>query len=270
MVTGSDNPVGRRAAQMLAAQGGEVRAFVQVPPGAGASGTTAEDDPTTTMLRGLRCKVARGHLDDEAHVETALEQVHTVLHLLGRPTDDPDAYLERTATVIGAAIGAGCRRLVLLSDLAVGGSADGNAWIKALTEAEAMASDAPMESVVLRCAVVHGRDDVQSTAIAAGALGPDPAGAHWPVSAGDVATAAVLADAERDLDSSLHVVVSLVGPVRMATAEYAAALRDLIPAGEGDRLPDHALDLLTRTIEAPLDAMGGTGTPVAAAYVSQG
>ena len=80
------------------------------------TGTTSKH--YVSDLRGMRCKVAHGFADDEGHMETALEQVHTVLHLMGRPGDDPDAYVERTATVISAAIGAGCKRLVILSDLA--------------------------------------------------------------------------------------------------------------------------------------------------------
>lgn len=266
MVTGVDNAVGARAVRLLAARAGEVRAFVQ----AGVPGHEA----LAEHLRGLRCKVAHGDLDDEAHVETALEQVHTVLHLLGRPTDDPEAHLDRTATVVGAAIGAGCRRIVLLSDLAVGlpttpperADLAGNAWLAALAEAEGLVADAPLEGLVLRCAVIHGPDDPLTTALAAGALGPDPAGAHWPVAAVDVAATAVLADAERDLDTSLHVVVEVAGPVRYTTAAYVDALRGLVAAGPGDSLPGHAVQLLTAVVERPEGALGTAGTALEAAW----
>lgn len=271
MVTGVDNPVGRRAARLLAATSGEVRAFVQAAPA-----EDPEGEALAAELRGLGCKVAHGYLDDEAHVETALEQVHTVLHLLGRPTDDPASYLERTATVIGAAIGAGCRRFVLLSDLAVGapdggpgahsGPLAGNSWLAALAEAEEMAAEAPLESLVLRCAVVHGPDDPLTTSLASGALGAEPQGAHWPVAAVDVAATAVLADAERDLDADLNVVVSLAGPRRLTTAAYVRALRDVVPAGSGDSLPDHARELLLATIERPEDALGELGTALESAW----
>ncbi len=268
MVTGVDTSAGRHAVRLLAGRGGEVRVFVEVTE------DPEEGEALAAGYREMGCKVAHGHLDDEAHVETALEQVHTVMHLLGRPTDDPDAYVERTATVLSGAIGAGCRRLVLLSDLAVTDPGD-NVWLQALAEAEEMAEDAPLESVVLRCATMHGTHDALTTAIAAGGLGPDPAGAHWPVAAVDVATTAVLADAERDLDTGLHVVVSLTGPQRMTTADYAAALStalaaesgdplpaesgDPLPAESGDPLPDAAVELLSRVVERPEDALGSNG-----------
>lgn len=279
MVTGLDNPIGQHAVRLLAATPGEVRAFVQAVPG-----EDPEGDALAARLRGMGCKVAHGFLDDEAHVETALEQVHTVLHLLGRPTDDPDSYLERTATVIGSAIGAGCRRLVLLSDLALhdpalhdparhdpaladgGGALADNPWLAALAEAEEMAAEAPLESVVLRCAVVHGAGDVLTTSVASGVLGPDPEGSHWPVAAADVATTAVLADAERDLDADLHVVVPVAGPQRLSTADLARALHQVVGAAAGDPLPAHARDLLLATIERPEDALGGQGTTLEAAW----
>ncbi|HUG83251.1 MAG TPA: NAD(P)H-binding protein [Euzebya sp.] len=265
MVTGVDNAVGRHAVRLLAATAGEVRAFVQAVPGEDPEGLAL-----VARLRAMGCKVAHGFLDDEAHVETALEQVHTVLHVLGRPTDDPDSYLEQTATVIGSAIGAGCRRLVLLSDVALSSPTPsdltGNAWLAALREAEEMAAAAPLESVVLRCAVVHGAGDVLTTSLASGVLGPQPDGAHWPVAAVDVATTAVLADAERELDTDLHVVVALAGPQRLCTADLAQALQRVVGAGAGEALPAHARDLLLATIERPAGALGGQGTTVEAAW----
>lgn len=252
MVTGAETAVGRSAVRLLASSGGEVRVFVQSEDGAEGPVAAAEG------FRAAGCKVALGDLDDEAHVETALEQVHTVLHLLGRPTDDPDDYLDRTATVIGAAIGAGCRRLVLLSDLAAA-DPGGNAWLDALAEAEEMALDAPLESVVLRSAVIHGPDDLLTRAVAAGALGPAPAGAHWPVAAVDVAATAVLADAERDLDAALHVVVPVAGPARMTTEAYATALGRLLPDEAPRQIPDAARELMTRVVERPAEAIGSRG-----------
>lgn len=263
MVTGTDNPIGYHAVRLLAGRGGEVRVFVQT----GDDGIAPAADPpggasTIQTYRGWGCKVAVGFLDDEAHVETALEQVHTVLHLLGRPTDDPAVYLERTATVIGAAIGAGCRRLVLASDLAADQPGD-NPWLRALAEAEDMAADAPLESVVLRCAVVHEARDPLTTALAAGGLGPDPDGSHWPVAATDVAMTAVLADAERNIDTRLHVVVPLTGPERMSTAAYVEALAQHLPAAPGDDLPPEARELMARTIDRPPDALGLGGRRLA-------
>lgn len=258
MVVGVENVVGDAAVRLLTSRGGEVRVFVR----AATPGLEDEATRDPQPYRDLGCKVAHGFLDDEAHVETALEQVHTVLLLLGRPTDDPDAYLDQAATVIGAAIGAGCRRLVLLSDAAVVDPRD-NAWLEALAEAEEMAADAPLESVVLRAGLIYGRDDPLTTALAAGAAGADPAGAHWPVSANDVAVAAVMADDERDLDSSLHVVLDLAGPERMPTAAIVDRLQGAVPAVPGAELPTAALEILTRDVERPDDALGATGAVLA-------
>jgi uncharacterized protein YbjT (DUF2867 family) len=257
LVVGPEGAVGRHAVRLLQAGGGEVRAFV-------AADVDPLSDATAAALRARGVKVAHGDLDDESHVERALEQVHTVLHLAGRPTDEPDPWLERAATVVAAAIGAGCRRLVLLSDLSAAGPA-GNRWLEALAEAEAMAEAAPLESVVLRAAAVHGADDPLTTALAAGALGSDPPGAHWPVAAVDVATAAVLADRERDLDLDLHVVVPLTGPERRTTADLAAALARLLPGtAPGDPLPPHAVELLHRVVERPDDAVSAGGRALSA------
>ncbi len=259
MVMGVDNVVGRRAVDLLRARGGEVRVFVEAPDPVGGP-TGGEEDPAT--YRALGCKVAHGFLTDEAHVETALEQVHTVLLLTGRPTGDPDEHLEATATVIGAAIGAGCRRIVVLSDLAAADPA-GNPWLEALAETEGMAQDAPMESVVLRSALLYGHDDPQTRALAAGVPAAAAGGRHWPVAADDVAMAAVLADAERDLDSALHVVVDLAGPEAMDLPEIAARLAEVVAPAPDVALPDHAVDLLARTIERPDGAVGVGGAALA-------
>jgi uncharacterized protein YbjT (DUF2867 family) len=253
LVTGAATAVGRHAVRLLAGTGGEVRVFLQLDAGGGG---TAE--ALAARYREVGCKVALGDLDDEAHVESALEQVHTLLHLLGRPTDDPAAHLDRTATVVSAAIGAGCRRLVVLSDLAAADPA-GNPWLEALAQAEDLVADAPMERVVLRAAVTHGEDDPLTVALAAGALGEAPPGAHWPVAAVDVATTAVLADRERDVDGSLHVVVAVAGPRRMTTADYVRALRAHVAAGPGDPLPAAARELMGRVVERPDDAVGIRG-----------
>lgn len=263
MVVGVENVVGDAAVRLLASKGGEVRVFVRAPdPALDASGQDEEDTRDPQTYRDLGCKVAHGFLDDEAHVETALEQVHTVLLLHGRPTDDPDAYLDEAATVIGAAIGAGCRRLVLLSDAAVADPA-GNPWLEALAEAEEMAADAPLESVVLRAGLIYGHGDPLTTALAAGAAGPDPAGSHWPIAARDVAVAAVLADDNRDLDSALHVVLDLAGPEQASTADLASRLREVVAAAPGADLPAAALDLVGREIDRPDGALGATGAVLA-------
>ena len=259
MVVGVDNVIGRRAVQLLRSRGGEIRVFVEAPDPAGPDIAGA---PDPEEWRAMGCKVAHGFLTDEAHVETALEQVHTVLLLLGRPTDDPDEHLERAATVTSAAIGAGCRRVVVLSDLAVAEAAD-NPWLAALAEVEEMAQDAPMESVVLRAALTYGHDDPLTGALAATVPSTARDGQHWPLQAHDVAMAAVLADAERQLDTSLHVVVDLAGPDQMSTTALGEALAGVVAPTPEVTLPAHAVELLARRVDRPAGAVGVGGAAVA-------
>ncbi|MEE8599757.1 SDR family oxidoreductase [Euzebya tangerina] len=276
MVTGVEDVVGRRAVDQLLAGGGEVRVFIQAAAPEAGPAEQARVHELREDLRASRCKVAHGFLDDEAHVETALEQVHTVLHLLGRPGDDPDTYVEQTATVVGAAIGAGCKRLVLLSDLAVTDPA-GHPWLEALAEAEDMAADAPLESVILRAALTVDPADRLTRALAGTAEGTLPEeGEHWPIPAGAVAATAVMADAERDVDTSLHVVVPLAGPDQVRTRDLSVYATSVVEGGaagsEAEGLPnvgagspaphaDRLLDpevrsLLARVVGRPEDAIG--------------
>src|SRR5687768_9153463 len=105
--------------------GGEVRVFVD----------EAAPSAVVDAFRAACCKVARGTLDDEGHLETAAEQVHTVVHLGGGPMTPPDAVLDDAATVLSAAIGAGCRRLIWASH--VGADAPrGNAYLEVCAETE--------------------------------------------------------------------------------------------------------------------------------------
>lgn len=252
LVVGAEGAVGGRAVDLLCLRRGETRVFLDRDRDDAA-------DPAPFRARG--CKVARGSLEDEGHVESALEQVHTVLHLSGRPSDDPDTWLDRCATVVSGSIAAGCRRFVLLSDAAVPPGA-GNPWLEALAEAEDMIADAPLESVVLRSALIYGPGDPHTVALAAGAAGVAPVGSHWPVHAHDVATIAVAVDDNRDLDTSLHVVVDVAGPRRLATAEILHHLSAAIPTAEGPPLPAAALELLSRDVPRPEGALGEQGTAI--------
>src|SRR5687768_6455422 len=132
LITGAETPEGLATARRLARTRGEVRAFADVDAAEAAE-----------ALRSLGCKVARGTLDDEGHLEAALEQVHTVIHLAGGPMTDPDEVLDAAATVLSAAIGAGCRRMIYASHLGAG-DPRGNAYLEACAEVEALIADAPL------------------------------------------------------------------------------------------------------------------------------
>ena len=70
LVTGATGCVGRALIPMLVDAGGQVRVYVR------------RDVPE---YRELGVKVAIGEADHEGRLESALEQVHTLVHLIGGP-----------------------------------------------------------------------------------------------------------------------------------------------------------------------------------------
>ncbi len=225
-------------------------------------------------FKALGCKVAQGALDDEGHVETALEQVHTVMHLASSVLDDPSQMRDGAATVLSAAIGAGCRRVVWLSHLGVevgdGNIEERNPWLVACAEVEELLADAPLESIVFRRALTYGASD-DLTAALAGKLCGVRSGRHAPLYAEDLAATVVAADRERvrSATSDLHLVVSISGPDVLDLAEIVRALSGAPTAGAtAPRLPDHAVDLYGRDLLPPPGAIGTRGTPFATGLAS--
>ena len=254
LLTGGEGPVGRAAAARLRAAGGEVRAFVDLE-------RVPRPDPEP--LRRLGCKVALGALDDEGHLESAMEQVHTVLHLAGSLVDDPDDLVERAATVVSAAIGAGVRRLVALSWLGAD-RPDGAAHLEACAEVEGLVAAAPLEGVVVRRGLTYGLDEPLVEALAAQASAAELAGAdQWPLWAGDLADVVVACDRERvGTDAELHLVVATAGPDRVPLTTcahaFAAALRTRGGRTSARKLPACALELLQRELPPPPGALGAS------------
>lgn len=251
MVTGAESAEGRATATWLRRSGGEVRVFV-----ARAAAEEAE------VLRSAGCKVARGDLDDEGHLETALEQVHTVVHLAGGPMTDPDAVLDDAATVLSAAMGAGCRRMMWASHLGAD-APRGNAYLEACAETEALLDDAPLETIVVRRALTYGVGDVLTEALAAGALPPEAAeSTHSPLYAGDLAMVLAEADRVRGGVGDLSLTLALAGP----TEVLAGAFADLLAAPDRDPrrapgLPFHVVDLLARDLVDDKALVGPTDIP---------
>lgn len=260
LVTGVESAVGRAAAHRLARGGGEVRVFLDLE---------RPDVVDPAPFKALGCKVARGALDDEGHLETALEQVHTVMHLASSPLEDPARMLDAAATVLSAAIGAGCRRVVWLSHLGVE-AVDGNPWLAACADIEELLADAPLESVAFRRALTYGPDDDFTAALArgaAGGLGRAGGGRHAPLFASDLANAVAAADLDRVAGhrDDLHLVVPIGGPDVLALVEVVRGLRGSPTAPTTDwPLPRHVADLLTRDLLPPPGAIGAQGTPFAA------
>src|ERR671919_1154539 len=93
LVTGATGVVGRALVPRLVESGGEVRVYVR------------RDVPE---YRALGVKVAIGEADHEGRLESALEQVHTLVHLVGGPLPDPGVTvrwlnLETTEVALRAA-----------------------------------------------------------------------------------------------------------------------------------------------------------------------
>lgn len=243
LVTAAHSAVGRATVAAFLRTGGQVRVWLD--PGL-APGEAVEE------LRAMGCKVALGALDDEGRLELALEQVHTVVHTGGGPTEEPDAVLSGVASVLSAALGAGCRRYVWLSW--IGADEPGsNPYLQACAEAEALLADAPLETVVLRRALTYAADDELTAVLAGGVPRTLRAARHAPLHADALAAAAVVADRRERPSGDLHLVVEVAG-ARETTLDGFLDDLEVEPAARTlDSLPAHIIDLLGG------DTIGGPG-----------
>jgi uncharacterized protein YbjT (DUF2867 family) len=203
LVTHPETTLARALIERLAATGGQVRAF---------------GSPVAELRqRGVICAV--GSLLDEGHLETAMEQVHTVVHLPPLPlVDDPDLCVEQAATVVSAAVGAGVRRLITVSlPEATPDAAD--PLRRAAAEVEQTAADTPAPSVVVRPSLVdvpEVRDALARVPLAGDVLDNRVA----PVSMGDLAGLLFALDERRDVLDADHAVLAADGPQVVALRDY--------------------------------------------------
>lgn len=188
LVTGATGCVGRALIPKLVDAGGEVRVYVR------------RDVPE---YRSLGVKVAVGEADHEGRLESALEQVHTLVHLVGGPVPERGVTtewlnLDTTAVALRAAENAGVRRVLFLSPLGADPASD-HPYLAAKGAAEAAIRAAPIEHAIFRCAPILG----PGSALEALLERRLPAGLRSvrsnPVAVGDVADALVAADT-RDTD----------------------------------------------------------------------
>ncbi|HVL97889.1 MAG TPA: NAD(P)H-binding protein [Egibacteraceae bacterium] len=255
LVTGAEAGTGRAVVARLLRTGGEVRVYLD---------PEAAPDALVERYRRSGVKVARGSLEDEGRLELALAQVHTVMHTRGGPLDEPAAVLDDVASVLSAAIGAGCRRVVWTSQ--IGAEAPGSdPYLMACAEAEALLADAPLETVVVRRAVTYGSQEPLTALLAAGIDGVDPRARHAPLYADDLAAALQAADAERGRTEPGHVAVTLTGPDVVELSELVEGLRKagahrLVPHRPP---PPHLAELLSRDALPGPSTLGRTGTPLA-------
>jgi uncharacterized protein YbjT (DUF2867 family) len=206
LVTAADSPLGVRAVTRLLREGGEVRAYCR------GTGPVAE-------LRAAGAIVAVGDLDDEGHLESAMAQVHTVLHLAGgllSPGAEPVAYEADVVTT--AAVQAGVRRLVALSLPGADPRAD-EPLRRAKGMAEAALRSAALPTVVLRPSLVDAprlRDALAGRRLPADLLDRTVA----PLRIDDLVELLAQLDAVRSEAHEGHVVFAADGPTRMTLAGY--------------------------------------------------
>ena len=252
LITGAETAVGTATVRGFLRRAGEVRVYLD----AERSG-----DEDAARFRAMGCKVALGTLDDEAHLETAMEQVHSVVHLAGGPLDDPAEQLDALATVSAAAIGAHVSRWLWTTELAADPA--GNPYLEALAEAADIVSSLPMETIVFRCALRYGRNDPFTTLLAGSSwedVGADVTAVHAPLLLDDLARALVTADNPRR-SADLRLDVELVGPEHIRLGEFVSRLRDASPEVPPSATPPAWMaDWLSRGATGGPDALGRQGT----------
>lgn len=145
LVTGATGFVGRALVRRLAAGTGQVRAYVRRDDG---------------ELRALGAYVAIGSATDEGRLEAAMEQVHTVAHLVGgsrppRGVSYDRLNRETVEVAVAAARNAGVTRLLYLS-LPGADPSSPNEYLAAKGKAEHIVRESGLEHAILRCAEILG------------------------------------------------------------------------------------------------------------------
>lgn len=215
LVTGGDSGLGTRVLDHLRASGGEVRAYLDA---------TEVGDTEAAALRSQGYKVAVGEVDDEGHLEAALEQVHTVAHCWGGPLRPLEDQIEAAAVLASAMLGAGVRRLVWVRELAADGH---NPYLQTLDQIGLLFDDLPMETVTMLTALRYGAGDPFTERLERGWLSgstADPSTLHAPVALDDVAHAVAVADRQRGGVHEIHVRLALVGPAQVTLADFLRRL----------------------------------------------
>lgn len=214
LVTAADTSIGARLVHRLLGSGGEVRAFCR----GGAP-----------SLRAAGAIVAVGDLDDEGHLEAAMEQVHTVVHLAGGLLSPSKERVVADATaVVRAAVGARVNRVIALSVPNPDPTADPLRRAKAVTER--LLREASLPTVVVRASLVDtpGLQD----ALAAVRFGSEELQTTLaPVRENDLVATLVALDEARSTAHEGHVVFHAVGPEVMTLGTYLATTGVAQPGG---------------------------------------
>jgi uncharacterized protein YbjT (DUF2867 family) len=207
LVTGATGCVGRALIPMLVDAGGQVRVYVR------------RDAPE---YRDLGVKVAIGEADHEGRLESALEQVHTLVHLIGGPLPEGDASVEwlnldTTEVALKAAENAEVRRILFLSPLGADNASE-HPYLAAKGRAEDAILGSKLEHAIFRCAPILGPGSALSLALERGL---STNARMNPIAVGDVAAMLVLADTR---DAELRGAWELGGPDALTVAELSTNL----------------------------------------------
>lgn len=195
LVAPADTPLGVAVVRGLLADGAEVRAYAT---GAGDVGA----------LRAAGAFVAVGTLDDEARLDAAMTDAHTVVSLHADPLAPAASVLDaHLRTFLTAASEAAVSRVVVRS--VPGAAAAADPLRRVCAGIEAALVELPLPTMVVRTSLVDTpalRDAVVSAA-------PDDAGevAVAPLNVEDVAVALVALDAARSTRTEGHVTFRLQG-----------------------------------------------------------
>lgn len=225
LVTGAHRPLARRVAAALLEEGGEVRAHASGDVGA---------------LRAAGAIVASGTGDDEGHLEAALAQVHTVVHVgRGLLAPAPEVLVHEAAVLARAAAGAGVRRIVALS--APGAAVDATDPLRAaLGEVERILASAPVPTVVVRTSLVD--TPALRDALATAGLSPEEREVPVaPVRAEDVVALVVAFDRLRSSAETGHATFRADGPTPLPLGAYLERVGVTKP-GSGSLVGRRALD----------------------------
>ena len=228
LVTGATGCIGRELIPRLLGSGGQVRVYVR------------RDVPE---LRSLGVKVAVGDADHEGRLESALEQVHTLIHLIGGPVPDKDVTvdwlnLDSTKVALRAAENAEVRRVLFLSPLGADAGSD-NEYLAAKGRAEEAIEASKLEYAIFRCAPVVGEGSALSALVSRGAPARVRATKITPIAAADVADALLAADAR---DTGVRGRWELGGPDIVTIEELGGASKP----GLISRPPRELVDLYAR------------------------
>ena len=233
LVTGATGCVGRALVPRLLEAGGQVRVYVR------------RDVPE---YRSLGVKVAIGDADHEGRLESALEQVHTLVHLVGGPLPERGVTpewlnLETTEVALRAAENAEVRRVLFLSPMGADPASD-NAYLAAKGRAEQAIEASRLEYAIFRTAPILSEGSALSTLLARGAPSRIRSAKLNAIRLSNVADALLAADTR---DAELRGTWELGGP-EVFTLEQLAE-RAGAPTGLGRVLsgaPRELVDLYSR------------------------